>query len=129
MAQMTPFFEFTTALRGFHVYHSEWKPHLNQLMTFKPEFENPHDWFAVAGKVKLPGKLCAVTVGHVPRGISRHAWYAIKEGTEFSAKVKFLLPKPSPLKQGVLEIMITMTVKWKNSRAMEVLKIHVKKVS
>ena len=67
MALMTLFFEFTTALRGFHVYHSEWKPHLDQVITFKQEFENPHDCFAVAGKAKLPGKLCAVTVGHLPR--------------------------------------------------------------
>ena len=38
-------------------------------------------------------------------------------------------PKPSPLKQGGLEIIITMTVKWQNPRAMEVLKLHVEKVS
>ena len=126
---MTLFFEFTTALRGFHVYRSEWKPHLDQFITFKQEFENPHDRFAVAGKAKLPGKLCAVTVGHVPREISRHVWYAIKEGAEFSATVKSVSLKPSPLEQGILEIMITMTVKWKNSRAMEVLKNHVEKVS
>ena len=42
--------------------------------------------------------------------------------------VKSVLPKPSPPKQGGLEI-ITMTVKWKNSTAMEVLKNHVEKVS
>ena len=50
---MTLFFEFTTALRVFHVYRCEWKPHLDQLITFKQEFENPHDCFAVAGKAKL----------------------------------------------------------------------------
>ena len=126
---MTLFFEFTTALTGFPVYRSEWKPHLDQLITFKQEFENHHDRFAVAGKAKLPGKLCAVTVGHVPREINRHVWYAIKKGAEFSATVKSLLTNLYPLKQGRLEIMTTMTVKWKNSRAMEVLKNHVKKVS
>ena len=42
--------------------------------------------------------------------------------------VKSVSPKSSPLKQGGLEI-ITMTVKWKNSTAMEVLKNHVEKVS
>ena len=103
---MTLFFEFTTALGGIHVYRSEWKPHLDELITFKQEFENPHDRFAVAGKAKLPGKLCAVTVGHVPREISRHVWYPIKEGAEFSATVKSVSPKLSPLKQGGLEIMI-----------------------
>ena len=44
---------------------------------------------------------------------SHHVWYAIKDGTEFSATVKSLLPKPSPLKQSGLEIMITMTVNGK----------------
>ena len=40
------------------------------------------------------------------------------------------MPKPSPLmKQGGLEIIITMAVKWQNPRAMEVLKLHVGKVS
>ena len=108
MAQMTLFFEFTTVLRGFHVYRSEWKPHLDQFITFKQEFENPHNRFAVAGKAKLPAKFCTVTVGHVRREISRHVWYAIKEGAEVSATVKSMSPKPSPLKQGGLEIMITM---------------------
>ena len=105
---MTLFFEFTTALGGIHVYRSEWKPHLDELITFKQEFENPHDRFAVAGKAKLPAKFCTVTVGHVRREISRHVWYALKEGAEVSATVKAMSPKPSPLNQGGLEIMITM---------------------
>ena len=61
-AQITLTYVFTTALRGFHVYRSEWKPYLGQNITFKQEFENPHDRFAVAGKANLPGKLCAVSV-------------------------------------------------------------------
>ena len=111
MAQITLTYVFTTALRGFHVYRSEWKPYLGQNITFKQEFKNPHDRFAVAEKTNLPRKLCAVTVGHVPREMSRHVWFALTEGAEFSATVKSVLPKPSPLKQGGLEIIITMTVK------------------
>ena len=61
--------------------------------------------------------------------MSRHVWYAIQEGAEFSWKVKSVSPKLSPLKQGGLEIMITMTVKWKKSKAMEVCKTHVEKVA
>ena len=129
MAQITLTYVFTTALRGFHVYRSEWKPYIGQNITFKQEFENPHDRFAVAGKANLPGKLCAVSVGHVPREMSRHVWYAITEGAEFSATVKSVSPKPSPLKQGGLEIIITMAVKRQNPRAMEVLILHVEKVS
>ena len=85
--------------------------------------------FAVAGKTKLPGKLCAVVVGHVPREISRHVWYAIREGAEFSGMVQSVAPKPSPLLQGGLEIMITMTVNWKNSEGMDVLKRYLEKVA
>ena len=59
----------------------------------------------------------------------RHVWYAITAGAQFSATVKSVSPKSSPLKQGGLEIIITMTVKWQNPRAMEVLELHVEKVS
>ena len=61
--------------------------------------------------------------------MSRHIWYAIKEGAGFSATVKSVSPKRSPLKQGGLEIIITMKAKWQNSRAMDVLMRHVEKVS
>ena len=77
----------------------------------------------------IPGNICTVTVGHVPREMSRHVWYAIQEGAEVSGTVKSLSPKLSPLKQGGLEIMITMTVKLKKSKAMEVFKTHVEKVA
>ena len=52
-----------------------------------------------------------------------------KKKAEFSATLKSVSPKPSPLKQGVLEIIITMTVKWQNPSTMEVLKLHVEKVA
>ena len=126
---MTLIYEFTTALRGFHVYRCEWKPYLNQPIEFKRELDNPHDRFAVAAKTKLPGKLCAVIVGHVPREMSRHVWYAIREGAEFSGMLKSVAPRPSPLLQGGLEIIITMTAKWQNPKGMDVLKSYVEKVA
>ena len=43
---------------------------LRQKITFSKEEKNPHDRFAVAGKAMLKGKLCPVTVGHVPREMS-----------------------------------------------------------
>ena len=130
MAQMTLFYEFTTALRGFHVYRCEWKPYLNQPIEFKRELDNPHDRFAVTGKTKLPGKLCAVIVGRVPREISRHVWYVIREGAEFSGMVKSVAPRPFPLLQGGLEIIISMTAaKWQNSKGMDVLKSYVEKAA
>jgi len=97
---------FTTALRGFHVYRSEWTPQLDSQLSLSKELKNPSDKFAVVGQTNIPGKLCLVTVGQM----SRHIWYTIKEGAGFSATVKYVLPKRSPLKQGGLEISITMNV-------------------
>ena len=116
MAQMKPIYEFTTALRGFHVYRCECKPYLNQPIKFKRELDNPYDRFAVARKIKLPGKLRAVIIGHVPREMSRHVWYAIREGTKFSVMVRSVTPRPSPLLQGGPESIITMTAKWQSSK-------------
>jgi len=43
MAQFTLVYEFTTALRGFHVYRSEWTPQLDQSIKFKPQLKNPYE--------------------------------------------------------------------------------------
>ena len=43
--------------------------------------------------------------------------------------VKSVAPKPSPLLQGRLEIIITMTAKWQNSKVIDVLKTYVEKVA
>ena len=39
--------------------------------------------------------LFAVIVGHVPREMNRHVWYAIREGAEFFGLVKSVAPRPS----------------------------------
>ena len=43
--------------------------------------------------------------------------------------VKSVAPRPSPLLQGGLEIIITMTAKWQNSKGMDVLKSYVENVT
>jgi len=63
----TSTFDFTTGLRGFHVYRDIWKPSLNQVINFKQERNNLYDRFAVAGMIKLPGTLAASIVGHIQR--------------------------------------------------------------
>ena len=90
--------------------------------------KNPYDKFAVCRQTNVPGKLCLVTVGHAPKEMSCHIWYALKKRVVFSATVKSVLPKCSPLKQGGLEIIITIQAKWQNSRAMDVLERHVEKI-
>ena len=78
-------FEYFTGLRGFHVYSStvNWKPHIGQKISFKRKHSNNYGKFAVAGKTLLKGRIGAVTVGHIPRELSRHTCYAIQEGAKF----------------------------------------------
>ena len=63
-------FTFSMGLRGFHVYRRNWKPYVGQKIKFVLEKGNVHDDFAVAGNAKLPGKLIAEVVGHVPLELS-----------------------------------------------------------
>ena len=60
-------FNFTTGLRGFHVYEETWKPSPNQTVTFKQEKNNRYDRFAIAGTVKLRGTLAPLIAGNIPR--------------------------------------------------------------
>ena len=65
-------FTFSMGLCGFHVYTRNWKPYVGQKIKFVLEEGNIHDDFAVVGNAKLPGKLIAEVVGHVPLELS---WY------------------------------------------------------
>ena len=117
---VTHCYQFTTALRVFHVYYNlvNWKLFVGQKLTFNCERNNPHDKFAVCGKTILPGKLVNSVVGHVPREIARHIWFALLKGATISATVVDSKPRKSPLVQGGLEILIDMTVFWEILRKM-----------
>ena len=107
-------FKFLMGLRGFHHYrHAEnWQPFRRQLVRFKRELDNEKDRFAVAGHVRIQGRAGRVTVGHVPRELSRYIWHALLWGCEFKASVKNPHYRPSPLMQGGLEIEIEVEVYW-----------------
>ena len=113
-------FTFITALRRFHIYHK---------LNFKCEFNNMHDNFAVCGKALLPGKIAPLVVGHVAKELSRHIWFAIQKGAKVSAVADKTKPKPSPLSQGGFEILIKMTVYWKNKNYTQILKEKVSKIN
>ena len=87
-AQISHIFQLPTALRGFHVYKNteNWAPYRGERIIFQQERNNPHDRFAVGGQASFPGRPRPVTVGHVPREISRHAWYAIEHGAYLRPK-------------------------------------------
>ena len=65
-------FEFYTGLRGYHVYSNTvgWKPYVQEKIILKREHKNPHDKFAVAGKVMMNGKIGLIVIGHVLRQLS-----------------------------------------------------------
>ena len=105
---MASTFENFTALRGFHIYSNtvNWKPSIGQKISFKREHNNNYDKFAVACKTLFKGQIGAVTVGYIPRELSRHTWYAIPEGEKFQATVYDTKAKLSSLIRDGLEIPI-----------------------
>ena len=123
MADAIQSFEFTTGLRGFHLYSTtkHWKPYLQQKITFKREHNNVRDRFAVSGLVTLRGTLAHAVVGHVPKELSRYVWYAFEQGTKFTGRVISVKPKRSPLIQGGLEIPMVVSVQWSNARSLAIL--------
>ena len=131
MAQISTSVNFGCGLHGFHFYANtaNWKPILGERISFKRELDNEHDKFAVAGQKILRGKLAPETIGHIPREIPRHVWYAILEGAKITAIVSDVTPKRSPLVQGGLEIPICVTVEWENIDGLKILKEKVDSVN
>ena len=123
-------FEFYTGLRGYHVYSNTvgWKPYVQHKIMLKREHKNPHNKFAVAGKVTMNGKIGLIVVGHVPRELSRYVWYSIQEGAKYDGKVHKKTPMVSPLLQGGLEIPIKVTVTWNEPEKLSILVAKVQAV-
>ena len=120
-------FEFTTGLRGYHVYKNteNWKPFVGQEISFKRELLNEHNHFAVAGKFLLQNKLARVVVGHIPRVISRH----MLNGALITDKVENAKPKASPLVQGGLEIIMRLKVQWNDEKKLNIFKAKINEVA
>ena len=105
-----------------------WKPHIRQKISFKLEHNKNYDKFAVADKTLLKARIVAVTVGHVPRELSRQTWYAIQKGAKFQATVYDTKAKPLPLIQGGLEIPIKVKIIWSQEEKLLKFKAKVEKV-
>ena len=96
MFEMTIFI-LERAVRGYHVYKGGWDPHVGEELTTKTEDGNPHDRHAVS--VMKEGKV----VGHLPREVSKVAWYFQKRGGTINMEV-IGRRRRSSLEQGGLEI-------------------------
>ena len=74
-------FEFTSAVRGYHIYKEIWEPNVGDKFVALRELHNQFDKYAI--KV-LNGE---ETVGHLPREYSRISWYFLARGGSISVEV------------------------------------------
>ena len=102
-------FDSKIAARGYHVYkNTTWKNAKAgqkvkvQVETNKSSKES--DPYACAIKVKNNFFDNWMTVGHIPREISRHCFYFIQEGGSISGQLLSTNYKVSPIPAGGLEV-------------------------
>ena len=105
MASNSRSFEFTAAIRGYHVYQKFWQPELNVTLVCIHERGNEFDAFSV----KTIRTLDNGTVGHLPREISQPTKYFLDRGATVKV-VTCSYYRRSPLFQGGLEIPCSVTV-------------------
>ena len=60
-----------------------------------------------------------ITVGHIPREISHHCYFFMKEGGEISGCLVSTNYKPSPIPAGGLEVLLLLTFSVKNEKILE----------
>ena len=104
-------YSFPCGLRGFHAYKEIWKPKVGDVLSCIHERNNQHDRYAIAATNLLPGRLSNVTLGHLPREISRFTRFLISRGADVSVTVKDAHFRRSPLIHGGLEIPVEATVR------------------
>ena len=106
MASNCRSFEFTAAIRGFHIYQKVWQPELNDTLVCIHERGNEFDAFSVK-TVRADDN---AIVGHLPREISRPTKYLLDRGAIAKAIITCSYYHRSPLFQGGLEIPWMVTV-------------------
>ena len=75
------------AVRGYHIYGTTWNPYVGEQLTTVPETANREDKYAVAVKQNGDDESDAVTVGHIPREISKLSSFFIRRGGLISCEV------------------------------------------
>ena len=111
--------ELHLAIRGFHYYRKYWRPNTDEKLIWIHDQENVFDMFVI--------KTCledGLTVGHLPREVSRICKFLLDRGTSITAELTSTIYRFSPLVNGGLEIPCKINVKmlstvknvWINSR-------------
>ena len=75
------FYEKEYSIRGFHIFKDVWTPVEGEILDTSRERNNPYDKYAVAVKKEQ------ITVGHVPREISKTVAFFMKHGGIVTCKV------------------------------------------
>ena len=105
------------------MYKEIWKPEVGEIISCIYERNNPVDRYAIAATKLLPGRLANVTIGHLPREISRFTRFLISRGADVFVTVRDSRHRRSPLVQGGLEIPVKLTVRMEaaseNNQAVE----------
>ena len=94
------YFEFESAVRGYHYYRRFWTPSENETLKCFHERRNPFDVFAI----KTCSNGNSQAVGHLPREISRLTKFILDRGAEVEATLASTQYRRSPITQGGLEI-------------------------
>ena len=98
-------FQFTAAVRGYHVFRKIWEPVIEEELKCAHEVGNEYDVFSIKtyqGSEK--------TVGYLPREISRATKFLLDRGATVNAKLSSKHYKKSPSFQGGLEVACIITV-------------------
>ena len=119
------FFTATIASRGYHVYkNTSWtNARLGEEVSIALETSQASldvDPYACAVKIKNRFYKNYITVGHLPREISRHVHFFIKtEGGKVHGTVKSLIYRGSPIPAGGLEIPLMLRFENKDKETLD----------
>ena len=99
--------------RGYHVYRdTNWNnARVNQPVVVCQEssaISKAYDPYSCKITITRPDRVGAVTVGHIPREISRYVHYFLHEGGSVTGIVTDVHHRLSPIPEGGLEIPIHM---------------------
>ena len=101
-------FERTVWSRGYHAYRNDpWETiYVGQKIMIMRQSENTHDPYACSVNINSKSRLTGrtITVGHIPRELSRFFWFFIKRGGSINGFVKSVAHRKSPIAEGGLEV-------------------------
>lgn len=83
MAADSETFTLESVVRGHHVYKRIWSPRTGQVLQASAETGNPEDRHAVA--LKRTGE--GVTLGHMPRELSKVSWFFLRHDSGISCEI------------------------------------------